>query len=430
MAAYKLDGAPEGFASNLDLFHTPPVNAGEFGREIIEYRPQTQLAKDAPIHFSISGTGGDYKDLSQTVLEVGVRIEATDGGAITDADKVTFCNLALHSLFRECEVSLNQKVISAGVDNNYSYKSYLDTIIRFRDTDPGGWIQAEGYYQDTSGFMNSLDPDSGENIGLLERHQLTNQGNYIQLVGPLRLDISRQERLLLNGVQMDVRLRPNSDAFALLYEWGQRNYTFRINKAVLYLTHVKPNPSLILAHAEVLKRQAAQYMIQKSLIRTYTIPAGSYNFEVDDLFQGNMPSRVLVGLVRSEAFNGNSQLNPYEFSDHDLSSLILYFDGIPKPHPLKMDYRNNQITQGYSSIFKASGKWGVGNQIISLQDYARGFCLYAFSLQEPSPYVRLLTKAQSRLSLKFDVPPDEPVTLIVYSMSPDIIQIDESRNVI
>ncbi len=49
-----------------------------------------------------------------------------------------------------------------------------------------------------------------------------------------------------------------------------------------------------------------------------------------------------------------------------------------------------------------------------------------------SPYPTLLAKAHSRLSLKFEVPlpPNDPLTLIVYSVSPDIIQIDESRTVI
>ncbi len=63
--------------------------------------------------------------------------------------------------------------------------SYRDTIVRFPDNDPGSWLQSEGYYPDTAGFMDNLNPDTGENISLTERNQLTNQGNYIQLVGSL-----------------------------------------------------------------------------------------------------------------------------------------------------------------------------------------------------------------------------------------------------
>ncbi len=249
-------------------------------------------------------------------------------------------------------------------------------------------------------------------------------------MGPLRTDISRQERLLINGVQIDVCLRPNSDAFTLMYERGARTYTFDIGKAVLHLTHVSVNPSLMLAHAEVLKRQAAQYFIQKSLIRTYTIAKGSYNFEMENIFQGNTPSRVLVGLVTSDAYSGDCQSNPFDFSHHNVSNVKLYFDGIVKPYDINLNYRNNQISEGYSSIFKSFGKWGAGSQIVALSDYPSGYCLYSFSLQEPTPYGTLLKKSHSRLSIGFETPPGQPLTLIVYSLCPDIIQIDESRVVI
>ena len=92
---------------------------------------------------------GDYKVLSQMVLEVSVRIRATDGAAITEDDKTAFVNLPLHSIFRECQISLNQKVINSDTGNNYAYKAYLDTLIRFPDTDPGSWMQPEGYFPDT-----------------------------------------------------------------------------------------------------------------------------------------------------------------------------------------------------------------------------------------------------------------------------------------
>ena len=58
-------------------------------------------------------------------------------------------------------------------------------------------------------------------------------------------------------MQIYVRLRPNSDAFVLMYERGARTYTFQISKAVLHVTPVKPNLALMLGHVEVLKLQAA-----------------------------------------------------------------------------------------------------------------------------------------------------------------------------
>ncbi len=107
------------------------------------------------------------------------------------------------------------------------------------------------------------------------------------------------------------------------------------------------------------------------LIRSYNIPAGSFTYDVEHLFQDNVPSRVLIGLIRTEAFTGNFQLNSFNFADHDVSDVVLYFDGIAK-RAIKTNYRDSQISQGYSSIFKAFGQWGMDNHSIGLM-HSSGF---------------------------------------------------------
>ena len=62
------------------------------------------------------------------------------------------------------------------------------------------------FYKDTASYMDSTDPPAGKNTGLYNRNVYTEGGKVADLQGPLYLDICQQERLILYGVQVNVRM--------------------------------------------------------------------------------------------------------------------------------------------------------------------------------------------------------------------------------
>ena len=40
---------------------------------------------------------------------------------------------------------------------------------------------------------------------------------------------------------------------------------------------------------------------------------GSYGEVLEDIFQGEVPSKLLIGFVDSDAYNGHFNKNPYHF---------------------------------------------------------------------------------------------------------------------
>ena len=68
-----------GFDTSLDLFKAPPVNTAIEKREWISYRPVSQITKGSPIHFTISGTSPDYKDIRKTLLFVECKNKKANG---------------------------------------------------------------------------------------------------------------------------------------------------------------------------------------------------------------------------------------------------------------------------------------------------------------------------------------------------------------
>ena len=65
-------------------------------------------------------------------------------------------------------------------------------------------------------------------------------------------------KMLINGVDMNVKLTRSLDAFYLLASSDDKKVRIKILDATLFITHVELKPPLLLAHANVLgmKRKA------------------------------------------------------------------------------------------------------------------------------------------------------------------------------
>ena len=81
------------------------------------------------LDFHVPANATTYMDLSKTLLQVKVRVVKQNGTALGKEDDVTLVNLALSSLFAQCDVSLNQRTINTSVGSNYPYKAYFDVLL-------------------------------------------------------------------------------------------------------------------------------------------------------------------------------------------------------------------------------------------------------------------------------------------------------------
>lgn len=431
--AFKFDNSEEGFDPSLNLFKPPPMNTAIYKKEWVSFRPVSQITKGSPIQFSFAGSSSDYKDLKKMVLYLKVRILKPTGAPITKEDNVGFSNLTLQSLFKQVDLSLQQNNLTSAVGLNYSYKAMLDTLLKYDEEPKETQLQSQLYYKDSPGFMDESSCIDGGNLGLLQRSNLTEDGQYMELEGPIYTDITQQDRLLINGVQFDLKLIPNSDAFALMSPTSEQ-YSFEIGEAILKVCQAKLNPGVLISHAEQLKKSPALYPYMKSDVRSFNIQPGTFAWGMDDIFQGQIPSRVVVALLSSQAYTGNYNKNPFNFQHYSCNYMGFFTDGQSVPgEPITCDYKSGNYVNAYLSTFTGVGKYGLNEgNYISREDYPNGYCIYVFDVsgRHGREYLDLIKRGHTRLSIRFDQPPQETVTVLVYSSFPAIFQIDESRSVI
>ena len=429
--AFKFDKSREGHQSNLALFTSKPVDTGVESIQYTEYRPVAPISHGSSIEFNIPGSGMEYIDLSKTRLRVKVRIlKASSGEPVTAADKVTLVNLPLQSLWRQVDVSLQQIVVTPTISTCYPYKALMDVLLNNSEDRTDSELQSQLFYKDTAGFMDNTDPEQGMNLGLVERHAWTQNGNDVDLEGPLYVDIMRQKRLLLNGVQVNIVLYPSPNPFALMAVGD--DYRYDITDAVLKVCMVKVNSGVLVGHNEALKVSDAIYPFMRTDMKSYSIPSGLYTWSIDDPFLGQVPSRVIVALCSSAGAGGRFDKNPFNFANMNVNFVGFYVDDESKPaKPFQPNYKNNNYSKEYLSLFTGTGRYQTEGINISREDFKQGYSFYVFDIDgnHSEEFVSLSKRGHTRLALQFSEALAEPITLIAYASFPATLQVTLERNV-
>ncbi|XP_071950809.1 uncharacterized protein F54H12.2-like [Antedon mediterranea] len=424
--------------SELDLFSVPPTQTSITKGQWVQYHPFNSITDVGPLQFNIQGSSEEYMDLSQTMLNVKLKITKQDGTDLQPADPVGPANLLLQSLFSEVDVSLNERLITPST-NTYSYRALIETLLTYGSDAKNTHLTGGLFHKDTAGKMDVADPTLAENAvnkGLKKRAQYIGGSRFVDLIGPIHCDIFFQDRMMLNGVDVKIKLHRSKNAFSLMSSDAAAGFKIRLEDASLFVRKVRLNPSIALAHAKALERGPAKYPLRRVEVKTLTIPRGNLSFTRESLYNGNLPKRLVVGLVTTEAFNGSYEKNPYNFQHFNTNFLALYIDGEQVPwKPLKPTFEDGgNYMLAYQSLFSGSNTLfqDTGNQI-SRDDYPKGYSLFAFDLTPDlanAGHFNLIRQGNIRLEIQFSTALTETINILVYSEFDSIIEIDKSRNVI
>jgi hypothetical protein len=292
------------------------------------------------------------------------------------------------------------------------------------------------YFKDEAGKMDDANPlEADANEGLRRRHAYISDGRTVDLLGRIHADLFYQQKYLPNDVTIRIRLIRNRNNFCLMSSTPDENYKINISDCKIYVRKVKLSPSVFIAHAKALEHGNAKFPLHRIVCKTFTVPRGNLDCSQENLFSGQLPTRLVIGCVDNDAFNGNYGKNPFDFKHYNLNQIKVYLDGQQQSiRPLEPDFVNNQYISAYMTLFTGTGKQFMdeGNQI-HRDDYAKGYTLYAYDLTPDlgeDDHFNLIKEGNVRVDMKFGVPLPNTINVIVYAEFENIIEIDRSRNVI
>lgn len=434
--------------TETDLFSVPPIQSSIDEGKWITHTPINSLDRCTYLEFNVSADGSEYIDLANTFLKLGVRVVDTRPG---QNDLHANCDVAptnnfLHSLFSNVALSLNNTPVTVN-NTNYPYRAYMENLLSYGSEAKKSYLQSEGFFKDTSNHMDDVIANADNvytNKGFKQRRELVARSKQLDLKGKLHLDMFQQNRLLLNGVGVTLKLYRSSDAFCLMgrapdpaaaQDWKKATFGVEILKAELYVRKVTLTAPLALYHVNSLSTQTAKYPIKRVMPKAYNINAGVGNHTERAIFKGQIPSRITVGIVSNEAYNGVIQRNPFNFQHFNCTAISLLVDGRGVPvTPMQMDYTRGQYIDAYLSLFTETGQYGSdeGNGI-SRDDYGKGFTLYCFNLNPDHDaeggHLSITNNGEVDIIMNFANVLNENLTVIAMAEFDNTIEIDRFRQV-
>ena len=419
--------------SELELFSLPPLQIAVKEGHWVEYNPVSSITSSAPIEFTVSGSD-EYLDLSKTLLEVHAVIKHIDGTISAKTSHVAPINNTLQSLFSQVDVTLNDTPVSAST-TTYPYRAFIENHLSYGHDAKESRLNSGLYCMDDNITMSDPIPD-GENpvvnMGLQARHNICT-GQTFDMIGGLHADIFNQNRYLINGVTLRMRMTRSKNEFVLIGPDGE-DYVLEVISAKLLMRKLKIAPSLALAHEKMLTKNPAKYPLTRVEVKVFHLPSGQKSFNHDNLFLGQLPKRLVLGIVDNRAFNGDLSLNPFEFKQCDLNFLSIHLDGKQVPWaPLKPSFSKDIYVRAIFTKFSSGNgiHTDTGNTV-DREEFKQGHTLYCFDLtpdlsSSSGHHYSIAKRGNLRVEMGFDKVLPFTGNVIVYSEFESIIEINNER---
>jgi hypothetical protein len=412
--------------------------------QYVDFKPIAPVQQNCCIEFQIPPSQNSYVDLKHSFLQVKALLVKSDGSPITESDmgiigmydtqgnklndeqlaaeeqkKVCPANLLLSSMFSQCDLSLQQKIISPTVGNNYAYKGMLDCLVNEATTENENTRLATQLYK-----RDRYPGNISMNVFMITEREMYLNGKIMCLQGPLRCDLCELDRFIPSGVDIRIKLYQSTDMFRI-NTGGVEGITLKLVDATLKVCHIKLTPEETVKQDERMKKQPIPYDYSRSDIKGFQLASGSYTIQLENIYNGEIPQECIIAFVSSEGYAGSYKRNPFNFNHYNLNHLEITVDGVSVPGtPITTNFKEGDYSDAYLRLMNANENQELG---IYYEDFPNGNALFRFDLQ-PLP-----TKDQRgnlRISARFSEALPEGVTLLIYSKFRDCFYIDHMRNVI
>ena len=175
---------------------------------------------------------------------------------------------------------------------------------------------------------------------------------------------------------------------------------------------------------------AFNYSISRSKVIKHTLPQGAqdYTFALPDTTQ--IPSQMILGLVKESASAGSKGENPYNFKHYDIRETTVQFDD--QKFEVKTNFTTGNVTQAYARLFKETGILASGlDPGITLDEFKKGYTLLAFDLTaDRTPEdacINLVRQGKVTISMRFGTALPHPMSVICLSSYDNLVQLTADR---
>lgn len=426
----------------------------------VEHQPMSALQEGSAVEILVPALTNEYWDLHNSRLYMRVKMTRKNGNDMQANDVAAPINDIFNSFWKNVELKVGQEEISHS-NSMHAYRSFIDHLLHDSDESLTSEREMRLLYKDTAGQLDAVNANkpnpnqliAGDDLvlnaektalersaadaalgndGLYRRYRAVQESREVELLGALSIDLFEQERYLLPGVSMRLRLTRQNQAFMVMATGD--DYQLQLLDIKLYMRKVTPAPGVILGHKDALAKTTAKYPVTSKKVTSVALPAGIHDKKTETIFEGQLPKRIAIAMVTAEAMSGAWTRNPFNFQHFGLTKMQLEVNGEPvRSEALTPSVKDHRYIHCFETLFRGVNKLdGERGSIIKRSDWPKGYSLYVFDLtpdMDADDSYTLLKTGTVRLDLQFGEPLGEAVNVVVYAEFDQLIEITAEHNV-
>ena len=424
-----------GLTEFMDMSSDVPVQRHVIDSMYLEHKPIGTVTDATEIEFLIPNDNDMVIDLANTELVTTFRVKKGNNANLAGGDKVSVINAIGATMFNYIDCWLGNTLVTERTPNQ-AFRAIVETLTSHGRDAAKGYLQCNLFFADTAGQMDNTNPvpanaTAAVNEGLKRRFEYTKESKRVIVRSRIHSDVFNTDRPLINMVPLRLKFKLNNDKYCLLSDKDNVPYKIVVEEMVMRVRYEKLADDLY----QNIVSGPVSYPITRVKIREDVITADVRSFNLPNFVTGELPQKIIVGIVTNEAVNGDYKKNPFNFQHFNISQFTLSVNNkVHNGTPLNFDFGNDQFESGYWSLFEATGKkFRDDGILIQRDDYKGGYALYAFDIS-PTPcnigeYKDPERRGNVAISIKFSKAPTETLVLCSYLQFSGRIDISEAKQV-
>ena len=393
--------------SELQIFSVPPTQTAIESCYEVEYRPAASLESSNSYEINIPASE-DFTDLAATMLHLVVSIKTKDNKALTAETGLEAVENFGNALFEQVDLALGT-INTVQANNMYHYQSWFEDMF----------------------FKHPNDIDSG-----FKTNQTNLSSSSFDLYFRLHSPLCEQDKLLINGVPLTFKFTKSNPGFALIKKAADENdYNISFEKFSVHIKRVKLFPEAQKSIILGLEKAPAKYFITRNDVKSFSIPAGQSSASIENVFNGILPRRILIGVIKDISHSDLAKSDPFKFQPHNINYMALTVDGAMFPSiPYTPNFESKHYMREFVNLYRFFNQdEGIPQLNLSYEDYREKHTLFAFDLSPDGSIgaengtLSLIKRGNIRLDIKFSASHLTHLKVIVFAQFDNLITIDKDR---
>jgi hypothetical protein len=245
------------------------------------------------------------------------------------------------------------------------------------------------------------------------------------MVGKIPATIFQQHRYLPPKTGVSLEFTFNRPEFCLDCSDTTKEYDYFVESAELYVRMHTINPLIASAHQKMFANKKAKYPFYENRICSVNIPPGTSSFESRTVFNGKLPTKIVLGMISNATIAGQFNKDPWNFEDYNLESITLTSVNNPAlTRHMEVDFKKNLNLLGFQTI------GSFGNDI-SREEYRSGTTLLVFNVQDTiCDELHPTIFGEFKMTLQFSEPLKDSVTALLFGSFEQILELDGNGRVV